>query len=406
MMGGRLEGTLDWSRRRSPSEQVTLVEFPVAITESTAERYTLADPDVRLMLLVRDDDPRAFEELMLRYQNRVVALLAHLTGQPDLAEDLAQDVFLRVYRARKRYVPGAKFSTWLFTIAGNVAANAQRSRSRRQEVNLPPSTSDTTTLPIEAMAVAASGLMPTRQVDNAEMRAAVQQAISTLGERQRMAVLLAKFEHFSYAEIAEVMDLTPEAVKSLLSRAADDCAKSWSPILVEERESRVESLNWPTLALSPQHTTIDVHYVHATHPTRCDGDRRSGRVPRRRIVGRRLPADRTAVGERCGLSPTTHGIGAGLDGARLRCRQPSWTTISRGRRLKWYALRRSATRSRSRRWRRHWKAATAGDGCDRDHDCLSGVRGHSILRPKPRPGLGARLAGSGPLRCALRRRRH
>ena len=110
----------------------------LAITESTAERYTLADPDVRLMLLVRDDDARAFEELMLRYQNRLVSLLAHLTGQPDLAEDLAQDVFLRVYRARKRYVPGAKFSTWLFTIAGNVAANAQRSRSRRHEVNLPP----------------------------------------------------------------------------------------------------------------------------------------------------------------------------------------------------------------------------------------------------------------------------
>ena len=100
----------------------------MAITESTAERYTLADPDVRLMLLVRDDDARAFEELMLRYQNRLVSLLAHLTGQPDVAEDLAQDVFLRVYRARKRYVPGAKFSTWLFTIAGNVAANSQRSR--------------------------------------------------------------------------------------------------------------------------------------------------------------------------------------------------------------------------------------------------------------------------------------
>ena len=191
----------------------------MAITESTAERYTLADPDVRLMLQVRDDDPRAFEELMLRYQNRVVALLAHLTGRPDVAEDLAQDVFLRVYRARKQYVPGAKFSTWLFTIAGNVAANSKRSRARRQEVNLPASTTGTTTMPIEAMAVAASGLMPTRQVDSAEMREAVQQAIASLGERQRMAVLLAKFEHFSYAEIAEIMDLTPEAVKSLLSRA-------------------------------------------------------------------------------------------------------------------------------------------------------------------------------------------
>ena len=116
---GKLEcATLFARNRKNHSTQATL-----AITESTAERYTLADPDVRLMLLVRDDDPRAFEELMLRYQNRLVSLLAHLTGQRDIAEDLAQDVFLRVYRARKRYVPGAKFSTWLFTIAGNVAAN-------------------------------------------------------------------------------------------------------------------------------------------------------------------------------------------------------------------------------------------------------------------------------------------
>jgi RNA polymerase sigma-70 factor (ECF subfamily) len=191
----------------------------LAITESTAERYTLADPDVRLMLLVRDDDARAFEELMLRYQNRLVALLAHLVGQADIAEDLAQDVFLRVYRARKRYVPGAKFSTWLFTIAGNVAANALRTRARRHEVHLPPATSDTTTLAIEAVAVAASGLMPTRQLDKAELRDAVRQAIGALGDRQRMAVLLSKFEHFSYAEIGEIMDLSPEAVKSLLSRA-------------------------------------------------------------------------------------------------------------------------------------------------------------------------------------------
>ena len=84
------------------------------------------------MLQVRDDDAQAFEELMLRYQNRVLSLLAHLVGRRDLAEDLTQEVFLRVYRARKRYVPGAKFSTWLFTIAGNVASNALRTKSRRQ----------------------------------------------------------------------------------------------------------------------------------------------------------------------------------------------------------------------------------------------------------------------------------
>jgi RNA polymerase sigma-70 factor (ECF subfamily) len=227
----------------------------LAITESTAARYTLADPDVRLMLQVRDDDAGAFEELMLRYQNRLVSLLAHMVGEADLAEDLTQDVFLRVYRARKRYLPGAKFSTWLFTIAGNVAANAQRTRARRHEVRLPPSTSGTSTLPIEAVAVAASGLMPTRQLDKAELREAVRQAIGALGERQRMAVLLSKFEHFSYAEIAEIMDLSPEAVKSLLSRARSRLREVLEPYL--SRGSRVESRE-PELADSgPQPSTLD-----------------------------------------------------------------------------------------------------------------------------------------------------
>ena len=211
----------------------------MAITESTAERYTLADPDVRLMLRVRDDDAAAFEELMLRYQHRLVSLLAHMVGQPDLAEDLAQDVFLRVYRARKRYLPGAKFSTWLFTIAGNVAANAQRTRARRHEVHLAPSPGDTGTMPIEAAAVAASGLMPTRQLDKAELRGAVRLAIESLGERQRMAVLLSKFEHFSYAEIGEIMGLSPEAVKSLLSRARCRLREVLEPYI--SRGTRVES---------------------------------------------------------------------------------------------------------------------------------------------------------------------
>src|SRR5271169_2756665 len=122
------------------------------------------------MLRVRDGDAAAFDELMGRYQNRLVTVLEHLVGGRDQAEDLAQEVFLRVYRARKGYVPGAKFSTWLFTIAGNVAANALRSRARRHEVNLAPATSDTGSMPLEAAAVAASGQMPTRQLDKAELR--------------------------------------------------------------------------------------------------------------------------------------------------------------------------------------------------------------------------------------------
>lgn len=204
---------------------------PVSISESTAERYTLADPDVRLMLQVRDNDAHAFEELMLRYQNRLLSLLTHLVGQRDLAEDLAQETFLRVYRARSSYVPGAKFSTWLFTIAGNVASNSLRSKSRRREVHLAPLASESAPHSLEAIAVAASGLMPTRQLDKQEMCAAVQQAIDSLNDRQRMAVLLAKFEHLSYSDIAQIMEMSPQAIKSLLSRARCNLREALQPYL-------------------------------------------------------------------------------------------------------------------------------------------------------------------------------
>lgn len=175
---------------------------------------------MRLMLRVQEDDAVAFEELMLRYQDRVVSLMTHLVGKRDLAEDLTQDIFLRVYRSRKRYKPGSKFSTWLYTIAHNVASNSRRSLARRKEVNLVGQESgEFGGNPLDQAALAASGLMPTRQLDKAELSTIVQLAISSLGERQRMAVLLNKFEHLSYEEIAEVMDLSPSAVKSLLSRA-------------------------------------------------------------------------------------------------------------------------------------------------------------------------------------------
>ncbi|MBN8624817.1 MAG: sigma-70 family RNA polymerase sigma factor [Planctomycetes bacterium] len=198
----------------------------MTVGESSAQSYELRDPDVRLMLEVRDDNAAAFEKLMLRYQSRLVTVLEHLTGRRDAAEDLAQEVFLRIYRSRKRYVPGSKFSTWLFTIANNVASNARRSRARRKERNITPTAGDDTgawsQAPLEQMAQAKSAFLPTRQLDKAEMREVVQRALETLNERQRMAVLLCKFEGMSYLEIAETMDMSPQAVKSLLSRARDN----------------------------------------------------------------------------------------------------------------------------------------------------------------------------------------
>lgn len=204
----------------------------MAVSESSAQSYELRDPDVRLMLEVRDDSAAAFEELMLRYQGRLVTVLAHLVSDRNAAEDLAQEVFLRVYRARKRYVPESKFSTWLFTIANNVASNARRMKSRRREVHVV--TADTGPLAansLDQMAQAASGLMPTRQLDKAEMRDIVRAALESLNERQKMAVLLNKFEGMSYADIAAAMDVSPKAIKSLLMRARVQLKEVLEPYL-------------------------------------------------------------------------------------------------------------------------------------------------------------------------------
>ena len=210
-------------------------DFELSLSDSAlqkAQRYELLDPDVRLMLQVRDGDAAAFESLVEKYQARMVGILGHMTSNRDQAEDLAQEVFMRVYRARERYVPGAKFSTWLFTIAHNVASNAMRKRSRRKEVNLTNSPSGNIPVqPLDRMAKEKSGLMPTRQVDRKEIAVIVQQAIDNLNERQKMALLLSKFEGMSYIEIAQTMDLTTQAVKSLLSRARNNLRETLEPYL-------------------------------------------------------------------------------------------------------------------------------------------------------------------------------
>ena len=191
----------------------------MVVSESSARRYAL-DPDVRLMLEVRDDHAAAFEELVLRYQDRLLTILKHLLGTAEQAEDIAQEVFLRVYRSRKSYEPSAKFATWFFTIANNVVLNAMRSRSRRHEHTISPHESGPLgARPLDVLLQAGSGQMPTRQLDKAELRDIVRMALESLPERQRLAVLLCKFEGLSYADIAEALELTPQAVKSLLSRA-------------------------------------------------------------------------------------------------------------------------------------------------------------------------------------------
>ncbi len=200
--------------------------------EPQKSHYELTDPDVRLMIRVREGDDAAFQELVEKYQARLVGILTHLVSNRELAEDLAQDVFLRVYRARERYQPMAKFSTWLFTITHNVASNALRKSSRRKEINLvSTSTGSMPVRPLEIMAKEKSALMPARQLLKSEMENVMLSAIEQLGERQRIATMLSKFEGMSYLEIGETMGLTTQAVKSLLSRARNNLKEILRPYL-------------------------------------------------------------------------------------------------------------------------------------------------------------------------------
>lgn len=141
---------------------------------------------------------------------------------------------MRVYRARDRYEPKAKFTTWVHTIANNLASDLRQRAYRRKERGVVANQSASGSMVgLEQLAVAASGLLPTRQLDRAEMQAVVQQAIATLNDRQRMVILLAKFEHCSYEEIATAMKLSVPAVKSLLFRAREQLREALTPYLNE-----------------------------------------------------------------------------------------------------------------------------------------------------------------------------
>ena len=189
------------------------------VSQSLPNQY-LADPDVQLMLRVAAGDEAAFEGLVSRYQDRLIGFFFHIVRDRSMAEDMAQDVFLRVYRARERYSAQARFSTWLFRIAHNLASNQKRGLARRKEISLAGSNgSDSEIRTTEQNLAEKSALMPTRQLDSRETQNIVRAALDSLNERQKTAVLLHKFEGMSYEDIGAIMDLNVIAVKSLLARA-------------------------------------------------------------------------------------------------------------------------------------------------------------------------------------------
>jgi len=178
----------------------------------------------------RSDD---FRLLVERNEQKVFALVYRLVNDYALAEDLTQEVFLRVFRTAQRYRPMARFSTWLHRIASNVALNAIRSRRKRKMAGLDmPEGDDGSNWHRDVPDTRRAP--PHSDLDVHELQAKLTQAIGELPDNQRIAITLNKYEHMSYQEIADILDCSTMAVKSLLARARSNLRAALARYLGEE----------------------------------------------------------------------------------------------------------------------------------------------------------------------------
>lgn len=173
------------------------------------------DDDVALMLRVRGGDLEAFEMLVDRHQHSVVGTAAKMLGGDGDADDIGQQVFIRVWKSAARYEPSAKFTTWLMTITRNLVFNEMR---RRQRARLVPMETAQEDAPQHQFADA-DAAPPGEQLLDAELQGAIEEAIASLPENQRMAIVLRRYENMPYEEIAKVLKTSVPAVKSILFRA-------------------------------------------------------------------------------------------------------------------------------------------------------------------------------------------
>lgn len=177
--------------------------------------------DIRLMGLASAGDMAAFEQLVERHQRLVIGTVGRMLGTNSDAEDIAQQVFVRVWKNVKRYEPRAKFTTWLLKITRNLVFNELRRRSRHPAVPLQSETDEEERPLKDERAVA-----PDASLLEHELQEAVDAAIAQLPETQRMAVILRRYEELSYEEIADALDQSVSAVKSLLFRARTELRES------------------------------------------------------------------------------------------------------------------------------------------------------------------------------------
>jgi RNA polymerase sigma-70 factor (ECF subfamily) len=173
------------------------------------------EPDARLMLRVREGDSASFGLLLERHRAPVIRFLYRMVQNQAVAEELAQEAFLRVYRARARYEPTARFTTWLFRIAMHLALNSLRDqRSWKYQESLDEEAEDTASRQLaDRRPTIEQKLLDRARLDE------VRRAVAGLPDKQRAAVLMHKYEEMEYSQIAQVLECSESAVKSLLFRA-------------------------------------------------------------------------------------------------------------------------------------------------------------------------------------------
>lgn len=205
----------------------------------------MARSDVQLMLDVKSGNDSSFELLLRKYRTPVVNFLYRMVRDSAAAEDLAQEVFLRVYRARGQYLPTAKFTTWMFRIATNLALNALRDRRYRQmEVSIDQSLADRSgDADSEQPALEIPDRRASIEVELIRRHRAelIRRAVESLPEKQRAAILLHKYQEMDYDQIAQVLGCSESALKSLLFRAYETLRVELAP-LVETAQGQAQGV--------------------------------------------------------------------------------------------------------------------------------------------------------------------
>lgn len=170
--------------------------------------------DVALMLETAKGNERAFRQLIERHQNAVIGTVARMLNDAHEAEDIAQQVFIRLWNSAPKWRHDAKFTTYLYTIMRNLVFNESRRRSRKKEISLEEQQENH-----PAAMRADGGLSPDEGMEKRELHRSIDAAIAALPEQQRLAVVLRTFEGFDYEDIAKALDTSVSSVKSLLFRA-------------------------------------------------------------------------------------------------------------------------------------------------------------------------------------------